>query len=191
MRRPGPGALIALALGMSCASGLALTLFSVLSLSITVTQVIIAALGIYCLILVGWVRPPAGRISGFLLTAAVTLAALLGSTYWGVLNGPGALAMLSWTWLIRCALLHRNLTALLGDSVLLATGVAAAVWAFESSGSIVLALWSFFLVQALLPWLPVAGKHRLQDPHSPQSQFDQANRRADQALRRLYARPQR
>ena len=188
MNRPTPARLIFLALLLSVTSSLALVVLSLLSLPVTITQVIVTTLGAYCLLLIGWMRPPVGRVSGCLVTGLVTLATLLACAYWGALSGPGVLFMLAWTWLVRWALLHRSVAAVLSDGMLLAGGVVGAAWAFESGGSISLTIWTFFLLQALLPWLPVGDRTQAQNRQSVQSRFDQANQRAEQALRRLYVR---
>jgi hypothetical protein len=96
-----------------------------------------------------------------------------------------ALLHIGLIWLVRCCYFHNSLSAALADMGLCGLGFAAALWAAESSGTLFLTLWSFFLVQALV--MPVvqnrfpAGKDAIADDES----FRRAYRSAQSALRRL------
>jgi len=68
--------------------------------------------------------------------------------------------------------------------------ISATVWAISRSGSVFLATWCFFLVQALFVTIPPAVK-RAQDVKSNKTAdnetFERARRDADQALRQLFS----
>jgi len=67
--------------------------------------------------------------------------------------------------------------------------VSATVWAITRSGSVFLATWCFFLVQALFVTIPpaVKGKKMATDNPTPNNDnFEQARRQADRALRQLF-----
>jgi hypothetical protein len=77
------------------------------------------------------------------------------------------------------------------DLGLSALSISAAVWAITRSGSVFLATWCFFLVQALFVAIPPAvqrkAKHE-QNTAADSEVFDRARRDADAALRRLFTR---
>ncbi|MCW8875453.1 MAG: hypothetical protein OQK04_10815 [Kangiellaceae bacterium] len=57
-------------------------------------------------------------------------------------------------WFVRCIYFHRNFIAAVFDSILLAMGFAASVWSINQTGSLLLGFWCFFLVQALIVFIP-------------------------------------
>jgi hypothetical protein len=75
------------------------------------------------------------------------------------------------------------------DLGLNALSVSASVWAITRSGSVFLAIWTFFLVQALFVSIPprVKGKTKpVCDTAAESETFRQARRQADAALRQLF-----
>ena len=72
------------------------------------------------------------------------------------------------------------------DLGLSALSISAAVWAITHSGSVFLATWCFFLVQALFVTIPPALKRRAARRQAPPQHFEHARRRADEALRQLF-----
>jgi hypothetical protein len=89
-------------------------------------------------------------------------------------------------WLVRSLYFHSGVIAPFMDLGLSAIAVSAFVWALTHTGSVLLAAWSFFLVQALF-----VGIFRFtpgQPPHvasTGNEGFDRARRQADDALRLL------
>jgi hypothetical protein len=62
--------------------------------------------------------------------------------------------------------------------------MAAAFWAYGHTGSVFIAIWCFFLTQALFVLIPARGRpDRLTSPS-----FNEAHRAADQAIARLAVR---
>ncbi|MEM1090761.1 MAG: hypothetical protein AAGI67_10295 [Pseudomonadota bacterium] len=184
MSRPSAGALVVVALSLAATSGAALLMLPVIGIYASTTAITIAGLGTYVLLLIAACRPAAGAITGGLLTLLATTLALLASG-----TGPAPLLMmLGWTWLVRCALLHRSILGCLADGALLAVGVAAALWSLGAGAGLALSLWCFYLIQVLLPWLPGRRSRRPRQPDA-EAAFLAARRRAEAALRRLYSRP--
>ncbi|MEM7705137.1 MAG: hypothetical protein AAF358_06260 [Pseudomonadota bacterium] len=184
MSRPSAGPLLLLALTLAVASGAALLLLPLIGIHASTTAITITGLGTYVLLLIAACRPAAGTMTGGLLTLVSTALALIASG-----TGPvPLLAMLGWTWLVRCALLHRSILGCVADGALLAVGVASALWALGAGAGLALSLWCFYLIQVLLPWLP--GRHSGRPrPPDGDAAFLAARRRAEAALRRLYSRP--
>ena len=86
-------------------------------------------------------------------------------------------------WLVRALYHQRTTLGALADLGLTALALAAAVTAFHNTGSMFLAIWCFFLVEALFPVLPngAVQAHGAADPNP----FERAERSANAALRRL------
>jgi hypothetical protein len=66
--------------------------------------------------------------------------------------------------------------------------VSAAVWAISRTGSVFLATWCFFLVQALFVTIPPTVQRKTameQDHPSLSGNFERAQRQADAALHQL------
>jgi hypothetical protein len=91
-------------------------------------------------------------------------------------------------WLVRSLYFHGSLFTALIDFGLVSAGLAAAAWALVNTGSLVAALWSFFLVQSVFCWLPkLARKHDAENFRNEQQQssFQSAHRVAVDAVRKL------
>ena len=70
-----------------------------------------------------------------------------------------------------------------------AFSISASVWAISRSGSVFLATWCFFLVQALFVTIPPAIKSKQKPERNTAAEsenFEHARRQADQALRQLF-----
>jgi hypothetical protein len=91
-------------------------------------------------------------------------------------------------WLVRALYHQRSIVGALVDLGLTTLALAAAVASMRSTGSLPIAIWCFFLIQALFPVLP-NGAARAQFAHaSPDEPFARAQRSANSALRRLAVR---
>jgi hypothetical protein len=89
-------------------------------------------------------------------------------------------------WLLRSLFFHGSLFAAVTDLGLSLLALAAGVWAVAHTGSLLLGIWCFFLVQALFVVIPAslarpAGPAR-QETEDP---FEHAHRAAEAAVRRL------
>lgn len=126
---------------------------------------------------------PAGRT----LLAGLSALALLGSLALET-RGVVLAAMAVIAGVRACAYSQGLLSACLHGSLCLC-GFGTALWAYWQSGSLLLATWSFFLLQALFVWIP----SRLRSPASTTQEevdggdsFRKAHQAAQQALARLH-----
>jgi hypothetical protein len=136
----------------------------------------------YLLYLLGSSPVRIGRVTAFSVAAVVIALSMYCETSLVLY----ALLHIGLIWLVRSCYFHNSLAAALADMGLCGLGFAAALWAVERSGTLFLALWSFFLVQALV--LPVVhnrfstGKNTVVDDNES---FRRAYRSAQSALRRF------
>ena len=126
-----------------------------------------------------------GERAGRVVTVAAWIVCAVASITW-VASLPlffiGHVAMI---WLIRTLYFHSSFVTALLDLGVGCLALAAAIWAARSSNSVFLAVWCFFLVQALFVALP-ADVHVTAQPEGLDDQpFKRAHRSASAALRRL------
>lgn len=90
------------------------------------------------------------------------------------------------TWLVRSLFFHSGVFAALVDLALGVAALAAGVWAVVHTGSVLLGVWCFFLVQAAFVAIPpsLAPQRRASEP-ARNDGFERAHRAAEAALRRL------
>ncbi len=91
-------------------------------------------------------------------------------------------------WLVRGLYFHAGVLAATLDFGLMAFALAAGFWALSLSASLLLALWTFFLVQASFVAIPFnfsQRRVRTSTAQSEDSRFEEASRIAEAALRRL------
>ena len=186
MKRPRflHGVLVAAVLGFF-ASAVVATLTPFLGFS-TVIRLIIPALGLaYLLYLISRSNERVGR-----LTTLTLWTALATVTWWVAPPFPIYLLIhVSAVWLVRCLYFYSGVMPALMDLGLSALSISAAVLAITRSGSVFLATWCFFLVQALFVAIPpsVNGKTRpQQNAPADNGDFERARRQADSALRQLF-----
>ena len=94
-------------------------------------------------------------------------------------------------WLMRSLYFYSTITPALMDLCLNVFSMAAALWALAHTGSTFLAVWCFFLAQALFIAIPptLNRQHPRESAMTPDSgNFERARSRADTALRQLIAR---
>jgi hypothetical protein len=86
-------------------------------------------------------------------------------------------------WLVRALYHQRSTIGALADLGLTALALAAAVAAMRSTGSLFIAIWSFFLIEALFAAIPNVPVR----PHASEAvePFERAQHGANAALRRL------
>ena len=174
---------VAVALAASLAGGILHTGLTAVSGGGALRPVVTAlALG-YMLYLLARSRERVGRIAAVGLWVLVTILMWLlePPLLVFVVGHIGAL-------LLRSLYFHAGTLAAFADLGLNAFALAAAFWALAQSGSLVLGLWSFFLVQAMFVAIPPAFPHRRApdtDPAAADGRFRQAHRVAEAAVRRL------
>jgi hypothetical protein len=152
-------------------------------------RLVIAGLSLgYLLYLLARSRERVGRLTTL---AAWSLTAL--ALWW--LQSPLSLYVLGHLgalWLVRSLYFHSGPLAALADLGLNAFALAAALWALGHTGSLLLALWCFFLVQALFVAIPARPPRECGDGAAEpdlEAHFQQAQRTAEAALRRLSSVP--
>lgn len=186
MKRPSffNGVIVAAVLAFF-ASAIVATLTPFVGLA-AVVRLLIPALGLaYLLYLLNRSEERTGRV-----TTLFTWGALALVTWW--FSPPLPLYLLihvGAVWLVRSLYFYSGVVPALIDLGVGALSVSAMVWAISRSGSVFLATWCFFLVQALFVTIPPAIKrsHRSRRNTAAESEnFERARRQADQALRQLF-----
>ncbi|NNE36455.1 MAG: hypothetical protein HKN13_14565 [Rhodothermales bacterium] len=92
-------------------------------------------------------------------------------------------------WLVRSLYFYSGIFPALMDLGLSAMSVTAFIWAASRTGSVFLAAWSFFLVQALFVVIPATISRKRESTKAQvtdNESFDRARRQADQALQQLF-----
>ena len=151
-----------------------------------VLRLAIPALGLaYLLYLFAMSSERAGRVATLTLWGA--LAAI---TWWVAPPLPAYLLIhVGAIWLVRSLYFYSGLVPALADLGLCALSVVTAVWAIRHSGSVLLATWCFFLVQALFVGIPASLKRGPGQPKNAavdNESFERARRQADKALSQLF-----
>ncbi len=186
MKRPTffHGVLVAAVLGFFT-SAIVATLTPFVGIG-TALRLVIPAMGLaYLLFLFSRSKERVGRVTTISLWAVLAVA-----TWW--LAPPLPLYLLvhvAAIWLVRSLYFYSGAFPALLDLGLSTLSVSATVWAITRSGSVFLATWCFFLVQALFVAIPpsIKGKRRVKEDTPVESEkFEQARRQADQALRQLF-----
>ena len=152
-----------------------------------VIRFVIPVLGLaYLLYLFSRSKERVGRVTTLSLWSA--LAAI---TWWVAPPLPLYLLIhVGAMWLVRSLYFYSGVLPALMDLGLSALSITAAVWAITQSGSVFLATWCFFLVQALFVAIPPAVKRtadRAKNTIVENESFERARRQADQALTQLFS----
>ncbi len=185
MNRPSffQGVIVAAVLGFF-ASAVVATLTPFVGLG-AVIRLVVPGLGLaYLLYLFSRSDERVGRATTLLLWGVLAIA-----TWW--LSPPLSLYLLIHVgaiWLVRCLYFYTGVFPALIDLGLSALSVSASVWAISRSGSVFLATWCFFLVQALFVAIPPAIRARKESSQAAvdNGNFEQSRRQADEALRQLF-----
>lgn len=152
----------------------------------SVRAVVLAIVALGYLAYLAWRSPVAsGRVILPLIAAVVGAGTLL---FAPVFLLPVELGVL---WLTRALLHQRGPFSALADLALVLLGLGAGIWAMTATGSIAVALWCFFLVQALFPTVRGLDAGRSPSGSAPaldgDVRFDRAAQSALSSLRRLEA----
>ena len=152
----------------------------------SVIRLVIPALGLaYLLYLMSRSGERLGRVTTLCLWSALAVV-----TWW--VSPPFPLYLLihvAAVWLVRSLYFYSGVMPALMDLGLNALSISAAVWAISRSGSVFLATWCFFLVQALFVAIPPtmqAKKKPERNTAADRENFNRARRQADAALRQLF-----
>ena len=152
----------------------------------SVIRLVVPALGLaYLLYLMSRSKERLGRVTTLTLWSTLAVVA-----WW--LAPPLPLYLLihiAAVWLVRSLYFYSGVIPALMDLGLNALSISAAVWAITRSGSVFLATWCFFLVQALFVVIPPTIKGKTMPERSTaldSENFERARRQADAALRQLF-----
>ncbi|MGB0133871.1 hypothetical protein [Dokdonella sp.] len=183
MRRPGFWREVGVALALSVAGGLAWSALSWFLSPASAMRWVIATLGVvYAVLQLRALDTRAGRmlVIGSWLALNIALFAF---------NPPlssWVLAQAAAIWMLRCWACHGSFFTAIADGVLGLFAATAGVVVIQSTHSIFLALWSFFLIQALVVFIPdslrIAPRNVTPDN---EDRFARAQRSAEAALHRL------
>ena len=186
MNRPSffSGVIVAAVLAFF-ASAIVATLTPFVGLA-AVVRLLIPALGLaYLLYLFRYSEERTGRV-----TTLFAWGALAVLTWW--FSPPLPLYLLihvGAVWLVRSLYFYFGVVPALMDLGISALSISAMVWSISRSGSVFLATWCFFLVQALFVAIPPAIKRSQKSQRNTAAEsenFERARRQADQALRQLF-----
>jgi hypothetical protein len=150
-----------------------------------VLRYLIAGLGLaYIVYLLSRTQQRTGRLTTLVAWLAIMM------TLWLVSPSlfPIIFINLTLIWLVRSWYFHTSLPALLADLALNGFALLAGIWAVTQSGSLLLGLWCFFLVQALFVAIPAGvrnSRQTLSANTAAMDQFQRAQRTAETALQRL------
>jgi hypothetical protein len=188
MKRPGfmQGVIVAAVLGFFAAAIVA-TLAPFVAVG-ALLRLLVPVLGLaYLLYLLNRSGERLGRITTLTLWIGMTAV-----TWWIAPPLPLYLMIhVGAIWLVRSLYFYSGVLPALMDLGLNAMSLSAAVWAITRSGSVFLATWCFFLVQALFVTIPPAVQRKAQVKRSAPDggeAFERAKRQADAALRQLFTR---
>lgn len=185
MKRPSFFRAVMVALAISIAAGAAFATLAPMLGGETTLRLTIPLMGLAWLVclLRGKAGVP-GRVTAFAFWCAVSAAAWLIAPPLSVY----LLVHVAALWLVRSLYFYSGVLPALIDMGLSALSLSVATWAMARSGSVFLAAWSFFLVQALFVFIPsrVKASHSAGDAEADGDEaFEHARRRADAALRQL------
>jgi hypothetical protein len=137
--------------------------------------------GAYLLYLLTRSEERAGRI----VTIAVWLSGAIATSVFAASLPLFFVCHVVMIWLVRTLYFHSSFTTALFDLGITGLAFAAAIWAARTSGSVFLAVWCFFLVQALFVAIPEGTYAQARSGGFDEQPFKRARRSAAAALRRL------
>ncbi len=185
MKKPGILEGTGVAMIASLASGVLGALLPLLVSQATSARIVIASLALaYLIFLLKRSKERSGRIivmaSWLIVTLSVSILDV--SLLWFVLSQAATI------WILRSLYFHSSVLPALFDLGLIVFGLTASAWAILQTGSMVIAVWCFFLTQSLFGLIPsFAGSDRspadIKTNHL--DRFHSAHRVALDAVRKL------
>lgn len=176
---------IVVAIGASIGGGILTALLPIVTSEYTAVRILLSLLAIsYLLYLMKRSNERIGRIVMLALWLIVTLGSLLAGTsliYF-------ALIQIAAIWITRSLYFHASVLPAFLDLGLACFGLVASAWAILQTGSVMAAIWCFFLTQSLFVLIPVfSSNHDTQGCSNPveQDRFQSAHRVARDAVRKL------
>lgn len=187
MKTPGILEGTSVAIIASLASGVLGALLPILVSNATSVRIVIASLALaYLLFLLKRSAERSGRVLMMVAWLIVTLSGwILDISLLGFV-----LSQATTIWIIRSLYFHSSILPTLLDLGLIAFGLTASAWAILQTGSVVLAIWCFFLSQSLFGLIPNFGGSRVSFTDfntGHHDRFQSAHRVALDAVRKLLA----
>ncbi len=176
---------VAVALAASLAGGVLYTALDTVFPGVPVLRLLIAAIGlVYVVYLLGRSTERVGRVTA--AAAWLLVAGVLWFTHPPLLLY--VCVHLGMIWLIRSLYFYSSALSALADLGLNGLGLAAGIWAITRTGSVLLGIWCFFLVQALFVFIPKSVSRKPgagQAGQAGEDRFQHAYRAAETAVRKL------
>lgn len=183
MSRPGFWREVGVALALSIAGGLAWSALSWFLSPAAAIRWVIAALGIVYAVL--QLRALDTHIGRMLAIGSWLILDIALFAFNPPLSG-WVLAQAAAIWMLRCWACHGSFFMAIADAVLGLFAAAAGVVVIHATHSVFLALWSFFLIQALFVFIPDSLRSAPRTAtHDNDDRFARAQRSAEAALQRL------
>lgn len=186
------GAAVAFTLALT--AGTAVLVFAPAVGMSSLLKLLASSLGFLYLV---WLIRGSRRRSGHLVALAFWGVLSVGTWFFAPTLSMYLLVHIAAIWLIRSLLVYAGLFPALLDLGLTAVSATAAGLAFSRSGSVFLATWCFFLLQALFVAIPIRVSQIRVAPKScstglddevDNEAFETARRRGDAALEQLFTR---
>ena len=183
----GPGILkgIGVAIVASCAAGFLAITLPVLFMSATSGALIVSVLSLgYLVFLLKHGQSRRGRV----VVISAWFALSLGGWLIDASLVTQILLQLSLIWVVRSLYFHASVLAALLDLLLIIMALAAGIWAILQTGSLMMAVWCFFLCQSLFGAIPeFSRRNKTDEDSSPaaKDRFQTAHRVAQEAVRKL------
>jgi len=176
---------IVVAIGASLSGGILTAMLPIITSEYNGIRVLLSVLALgYLLYLMKRSNERTGRV----VMIAIWLTTTLGCLLLGASLTWFALIQVASVWIIRSLYFHTSILPALLDLALVVFGLVAAAWAILQTGSVMTAIWCFFLCQSLFVLIPALGSRRYtQDCSIPveQDRFQSAHRVALEAVRKL------
>lgn len=168
------------------AASVAATALAPASIIFGVSQSIVIAIALaYLLYLLHVSGERLGRVTVLSVWSAMVIGLWLFDASFSLV----LLAQLGAMWLVRSLYFYSSALSAFCDLGLNFCAVAVAYWAAVHTGSVLLSVWCFFLVQALFVAIPRAARCPSDYSHNASAdteEFECARLRAEQALRQLF-----
>lgn len=185
MTKPGFLEGVGVALAGSVLGSLTYSILGLVMPAAAVLRIVIAGLSLaYILYLFGRSRRRTGQVTIVIIWSLMMLMLWFFSSSILLFIAVNLILI----WLVRSWYFHTCLPALLADLMLNGFALLAAAWAVTQSGSLLLACWCFFLVQALYTAIPQRSPQTHQampGACTDAERFQRAQRTAEAALQRL------
>lgn len=184
MRRPGFLQGVAVAAVLAAAGAGFVALFLPFLGAAVLARLLVSGLAFaYVLYLLARSREKRGRITTLLLLAAVSAVSWFAVESFAVYVLVHAASI----WLVRALYFYSSALAALADLGLSGLAAVAALGTLMRTGSVLLAIWAFFLTQALFVAIPATLQRRKRSA-APTDGFERSRRQAEAALQQLITR---